>query len=89
MSIAISSALSTAEVSASNSPSTAAQQQARQQVERQVQPTTTGPDTVTLTEAQQVYNLYNQGQTVPQISSSLSLPLSTVNNYLGITQSGS
>lgn len=85
MSIAISSALSTAELSAANSPSTAAvQQQARQQ---QVQQPTNSTDTVTLTEAQQVYNLYNQGQTVPQISSSLSLPLSTVNNYLGITQS--
>jgi DNA-binding NarL/FixJ family response regulator len=85
MSIAISSALSTVQVSAVNSPSASAPQQVQQQVQ---QPTNTSPDTVTLTEAQQVYNLYNQGQTVTQISTSLSLPVSTVNNYLGITQSG-
>jgi DNA-binding NarL/FixJ family response regulator len=87
MSIAISSALSTAELSAANSPSTAAAQQQVRQQEVQ-QPTSNSTDTVTLTEAQQVYNLYNQGQTVPEISTNLSLPLSTVNNYLGITQSG-
>ena len=44
-------------------------------------------DTVTLTESQQVYQLYNQGQRVTQIATSLSLPLSTVNNYLGISNS--
>lgn len=82
MSISISSALSTAQVVA-NSPSTTAAQPAVQQ------PTDTPTDTVTLTEAQQVYNLYNQGQTVTQISNSLSLPVSTVNNYLGITQTNS
>lgn len=85
MSIAISSALSTAEVAAVNSPSTTAAQQQVQQPQQSTNPST---DTVTLNEAQQVYNLYNQGQTVPRISSSLSLPVSTINNYLGITQSG-
>jgi DNA-binding NarL/FixJ family response regulator len=89
MSIAISSALSTVQVSAANSPSTAAQQQVQPQVQQPAQqPASASSDTVTLTEAQQVYNLYNQGQTVTQISSSLALPVSTVNNYLGITQSG-
>jgi DNA-binding NarL/FixJ family response regulator len=84
MSLAITNAL--ASVTAPNSPSaTASQQPVRQQAPH---PTNTSTDTVTLTEAQQVYNLHNQGQTVPQISSSLSLPVSTVNNYLGITQSG-
>jgi DNA-binding NarL/FixJ family response regulator len=89
MSIAISSALSTVQLSAPNSPSTAAApQQAQQQVQQSVQQSTNAADTVTLTEAQQVYKLYNQGQTVTQISTSLSLPVSTINSYLGITQSG-
>jgi DNA-binding NarL/FixJ family response regulator len=86
MSIAISSALSTAQVVA-NSPSTTTAQPAVQQPVQE--PTNTSTDTVTLTEAQQVYNLYNQGQTVTQISNSLSLPVSTVNNYLGITSTNS
>ncbi len=84
MSLAITSAL--ASVTAPNAPSATASQPPVQQ--QAPQPTNTSTDTVTLTEAQQVYNLYNQGQTVPQISSSLSLPVSTVNNYLGISQSG-
>lgn len=89
MSIAISSALSTASVAAANAPSTAAVQQ-QEQVQQQVQQSASASaDTVTLTAAQQVYNLYNQGQTVSQISTSLSLPVSTVNNYLGITQTSS
>ncbi len=85
MSLAIASALASASVTAPNSPSTTALQPP---VQQQAQPTNTPTDTVTLTEAQQVYNLYNQGQTVPQISTSLSLPVSMVNNYLGITQGG-
>jgi DNA-binding NarL/FixJ family response regulator len=32
-----------------------------------------------------VYQLYNQGQQVSQIAASLSLPVETVNNYLGIS----
>jgi DNA-binding NarL/FixJ family response regulator len=40
---------------------------------------------VRLSESQQVYQLYNQGQQVSQIATSLSLPVEIVNNYLGIT----
>jgi DNA-binding NarL/FixJ family response regulator len=86
MSITVSSALS---VAAANSPSTAAAaSQQVQQAQQQVQQRTSSVDTVTLTEAQQVFNLYNAGQTVPEIATSLSLPVTMVNNYLGITQGG-
>jgi DNA-binding NarL/FixJ family response regulator len=85
MSLTISSAISTASLAAANSPSNAAAQPVQQQVQ---QPVNNSADTVTLTEAQQVYNLYNQGQTVPQIATSLSLSVTMVNNYLGITQGG-
>lgn len=44
-------------------------------------------DTVQLSESQQVYQLYNQGQTVSQIANSLSLPVALVNTYLGISGS--
>lgn len=40
---------------------------------------------VRLSEAQQVGQLYQQGQQVSQIASSLSLTVQTVNSYLGIT----
>lgn len=86
MSNAISSALSTASVAATNSLTTNAPQAAQQPP----QPATGAPAyRVTLTEAQQVYNLYNQGEPVSLIASSLSLSVSEVNNYLGITQGGS
>lgn len=42
-------------------------------------------DTVQLTEAQQVYQLFNQGQSVSQISSSLGLSVASVNSYLNIS----
>jgi DNA-binding CsgD family transcriptional regulator len=42
-------------------------------------------DTVQLTEAQQVYQLFNQGQSVSQISSSLGLSVASVNGYLNIS----
>jgi DNA-binding NarL/FixJ family response regulator len=45
-------------------------------------------DTVQLTEAQQVYQLYNQGQTVSQIASSLSLTEAVVNGYLNVSSTG-
>jgi DNA-binding NarL/FixJ family response regulator len=45
-------------------------------------------DTVQLTEAQQVYQLYNQGQTVSQIASSLSLSDAAVNGYLNLSSTG-
>jgi DNA-binding NarL/FixJ family response regulator len=85
MSLTISSAISTASLAAANSPSNTAAQPVQQQVQQAVN---NSGDSVTLTEAQQVYNLYNQGQTVPQIATSLSLSVSMVNNYLGITQGG-
>jgi hypothetical protein len=45
-------------------------------------------DTVQLTEAQQVYQLYNQGQRVSQIATSLSLTQAAVNGYLGLNTGG-
>ena len=41
--------------------------------------------TVQVSEAQQVYQLYNQGQQISQIATALNLSVSAVNNYLGIT----
>jgi DNA-binding NarL/FixJ family response regulator len=38
-----------------------------------------------LTESQQIVQLYNQGQPVSLIASTLSLPVETVNSYLGLT----
>jgi hypothetical protein len=46
-------------------------------------------DTVNLTAAQQVYELYNQGQIVPQIALSLNLGVPQVNSFLGISNSAS
>jgi DNA-binding NarL/FixJ family response regulator len=79
MSLSISSSLSTASLAAANSSSTST-------AARTPQPTTNDSAyTVKLTESQQVYQLYNQGQQVSQIAASLRLPVETVNNYLGIT----
>jgi DNA-binding NarL/FixJ family response regulator len=44
-----------------------------------------GADTVQLTEAQQVDQLYNHGQRVSQIASSLSLTEAAVNSYLDLS----
>jgi hypothetical protein len=64
-------------LAAANSSSTSAA--------RNPQPTTNNTaDTVQLSASQQVYQLYNQGQSVSQISTSLSLPVAIVNTYLGI-----
>lgn len=46
-------------------------------------------DTVQLTEAERVYQLYNQGQQVPQIASSLSLTAAAVNSYLSLSTKSS
>jgi DNA-binding NarL/FixJ family response regulator len=46
-------------------------------------------DTIRLTAAQQVYQLYNQGQTVSQIASNLRLSVAVVNGYLNLPNSGS
>jgi len=49
---------------------------------------TAAEDTVQLTEAQRVYQLYNRGQPVSQIALTLSLPLAAVNSYLNLTKTG-
>ena len=78
MGISIASSLSIASSAAANSSSTSA-------AARTPQPTQNNAgDTVTLTESEQVYQLYNQGQQVSQIATNLSLPVEIVNNYLGI-----
>lgn len=81
MSISVSSSLSTASVAPANSSSISA-------AARTPQPTTNkSAYTVELTEAQQVYQLYNKGQQVSQIATALSLSQTVVNNYLGIAVS--
>jgi DNA-binding NarL/FixJ family response regulator len=86
MSISISSALSTAAATAANS--TQNETQGTQGRQPQPQQTTNNAGyTVQLSEAQQVYQLYNQGQQVPQIAAALNLSVPAVNNYLGITSS--
>jgi DNA-binding NarL/FixJ family response regulator len=55
----------------------------------QPQPSTaTASDTVQLSEAQRVYQLYNQGLPIAQIASNLSLSEAAVNGYLNITNTG-
>jgi len=78
MSISISNALSVGPATAANSsPAPAAQS---------IPQATTGPvDTVQLTEAQQVFNLYTQGQSVSQIATTLDLTVPVVNSYLGLS----
>jgi len=56
---------------------------------RPAQPAPTAADSVHLTEAQQVYQLHNQGQRVSQIASSLNLTVAAVNNYLNVSNSNS
>jgi DNA-binding NarL/FixJ family response regulator len=84
MSLSISSVPTTAAVTAVNSGAAAAP--APQKVQQPAR--SASADTVTLTEAQQVYQLHNQGHTVTQIATSLSLSVELVNNYLGISVSG-
>ena len=83
MSISISSSLSTASLGAANSSTNSAT------VQRAKQPAPAPADTVKLSESQQVYQLYNQGQAVSQIASNLSLTVDVVNSYLGISVSAS
>ena len=86
MSISISSALSNASIAAAaNSSSTSAVPLRNQQPT--IQTTNDSADTVRLTEAQQVAQLYTQGQPVTQIAANLSLTVSAVNSYLGISTS--
>jgi hypothetical protein len=82
MNIAISSSLSPTLYDAANSSATAAGT-------RNPQPTANDSgDSVRLSESQQVYQLYNQGQRISQIATTLSLPVAIVNNYLGIAAGG-
>ncbi len=79
MGISISSALSSVPINTADSGATP----------KTVQPTNNAPsaaaDTVKLTMAEQVYNLYTQGQTVPEIATGLNLTVELVNSYLGLT----
>jgi hypothetical protein len=69
-------------------PSDAADTYANTAAAREAQPTAnTTADTVQLSESQQVYQLHNQGRTVSQIATTLSLPVALVNTYLGISGS--
>lgn len=77
MTISISSSLPAAAVAATNSSARSAA----------TQPTQPQADTVRLSESQQVYQLYNQGQRISQIAANLSLTVSAVNSYLGISDS--
>lgn len=86
MSLSISSVPTTAAATAANSGAAAAPQPVPQKVQQPAR--TASADSVTLTAAQQVFQLYNQGQTVTQIATSLSLSVSLVNNHLGINASG-
>jgi DNA-binding NarL/FixJ family response regulator len=83
MSISISSALSTVATNISlNATQTT-------RTEEPHQSASSGGYTVQLSEAQQVYQLYNQGQQVTQIAATLNLSVEAVNNYLGISNTNS
>jgi DNA-binding NarL/FixJ family response regulator len=87
MGLSVSNALSIASLAAANPPSTSEAAAASLAVQKTPQPTAAPTDTLQLSEAQQVYNLYNQGQTVPQIAAGLGLTVDNVNFYLGVTNS--
>jgi DNA-binding NarL/FixJ family response regulator len=48
-------------------------------------PVTHEKDVVELAESQQVYQLYNQGEKISDIATSLRLSVEAVNSYLGIS----
>jgi DNA-binding NarL/FixJ family response regulator len=48
-------------------------------------PVTHEKDVVELAESQQVYQLYNQGQKISDIATTLRLSVEAVNSYLGIS----
>jgi DNA-binding NarL/FixJ family response regulator len=79
--------LSAANGAAANGSSNNGTQVQEQQTQVQL-PAKRSSDTVQLTEAQQVYQLYNQGYQVTQIASSLSLSVAAVNSYLNISSGG-
>jgi DNA-binding CsgD family transcriptional regulator len=76
MSISISGSLSPLPSVALSSPSTP--------TTAQPAPTAGTDDTVKLSQAAQVHLLKQQGQTLSQIASNLSIPITTVDGYLGI-----
>ncbi|HTV65437.1 MAG TPA: hypothetical protein VMD98_07525 [Bryocella sp.] len=80
--------LQTAVTSAANASLNAAAAPQNQPVQNQPVQSQPSPsaaeDSVELTEAQQVYQLYNQGFPVSAIASSLSLTVDAVNSYLNI-----
>ncbi len=86
MTLSISDSLTIAAPAAANPSPTPAAAPAAQPAPQNIQ---VSADTVTLTEAQHVYQLYDHGQTVTQIAISLNLPVESVNNYLGISTSTS
>jgi DNA-binding CsgD family transcriptional regulator len=86
MSSAISSLLSTASV---NAASAASSNSANSTVAQSTQTAASSGDTVTLSPSQQVHQLYQQGQAVPQIAVALDLSIETVNSYLNISSAKS
>ncbi|HEX8816938.1 MAG TPA: hypothetical protein VF753_15685 [Terriglobales bacterium] len=87
MSFSISS-LSAISSVANNNPAASAASPTPSPAAAQGQPVVnSNADTVTLTTADQVYQLYNQGQSISQIALSLRLSVDAVNSYLGITNS--
>jgi DNA-binding NarL/FixJ family response regulator len=81
----VSNAISTSlavQAEAANPASSAA---SNVKTEPKAQPDFVPPDHVNLSETQQVYQLYNQGQKVSQIASNLSLSVEAVNSYLNIS----
>jgi DNA-binding NarL/FixJ family response regulator len=79
MSVSISNSFSPTSFAAANSYSNSAATQKIQQTVKD------SAHTVKLSESQQVVQLYQQGQKVSQIASSLSLAVDTVNIYLDIS----
>jgi DNA-binding NarL/FixJ family response regulator len=88
MGFSISNVLSIASPGNNNNAAAANPQPAQNPPAAQVQPPVDyNADTVTLTLADQVYQLYNQGQSVSEIALTLRMSVDAVNNYLGITNS--
>ena len=81
-SISISNALTNAPLTSASAAANSAAQNTRS-APATVQPAVT----VKLSQSQQVYKLYNQGQRVSQIAANLSLSVTAVNSYLGIANS--
>jgi hypothetical protein len=78
MAISIPSSLAASSSIASTSPSTPAPTQTTPSVPA-------AADTVKLSQDAQVHLLKQQGQSLSQIASNLSIPIATVDGYLGIT----